>query len=124
MRIQAVDSTGAVAGEFPSIQAAGRAGYSVQRVHACLTGKARTHRGLTWRRVDGLHSLPQFVAARIIRTPGKWLAAGAAFDAFLESLPPNERGIDRYDFATALHGLLDSYSPGSQTFGTAELRAA
>jgi len=124
MRIQSVDPSGNVTAQFLSIQAAGRAGYSLQRVHACLHGKAKSHRGLTWRRVDGLHSLPLFAAARIVRTPHKSLPADAAFNAFLDWLPPEERDIDRRAFAAELHGILDSYSPVSQTFGAAELRAA
>ena len=123
MRIQALDSAGAIAGEFPSIQAARGAGYSLQRVHACLHGKAISHRGLTRRRVDGLHSLPQFIADRIIRTTGKWLTIDSAYQAFLEWLPAKERkSVSQPEFAAAMVERFDSRSPHS--IGFAELRAA
>ena len=68
MRIQATGPDGATT-TFPSIQAAGRAGYSVQRVHACIHGTAKSHKGLTWRRMDGLNAIPLFIAERVYRPP-------------------------------------------------------
>jgi hypothetical protein len=121
MRIQSVSPEGIVA-EYSSIQAAGRAGYSVQRVHACIHGKAKTHRDLSWRRVDGLHAIPLFVAERISQTLKKLVPADLVVDAFLAWLPEDERGLDREAILAALAAAITGYCADVRVFFKTELR--
>ena len=115
MRIQSVSPEGTVV-EYESIQAAGRNGFSVQRVHACIHGKARSHRGLTWRRVDGLHAIPLFIATRLVRVRGGEISAGDMVNEFMAWLPEGERCIDDAAALRALVERLESYSPRHRQF--------
>jgi hypothetical protein len=48
--IEAFDpNSGALMLKFPSVSAAGRAGYRPVNIYNCLSGKLKTHRHLVWR---------------------------------------------------------------------------
>lgn len=115
MRIQAVDAEGVVT-EFRSIQAAGRAGYSVQRVHACVHGMAKTHKGHTWRRIDGIHAIPLFVATRLVRARDGQISAEDMVTEFVAWLPESERCINHDAALRLLIERLESYWPRSRQF--------
>jgi hypothetical protein len=122
MRIQSVSAEGTVT-EFPSIQAAGRQGFSVQRVHACVHGKARSHKSLTWRGVGGVFSLPEFISARAPSVRGKYVAAETLIAAFLDWLPEPERDADRKAILTAMRDQLGHYDENAGVFFYRELLA-
>lgn len=94
-RIRALDDDGNVVHRFDSQRAAARAGFTLSRVNiATRTGER--HKGLRWRRCDGLHGLAEWLRDHV--TDGGTTDATTLHRAFVASLPEVERDIDVRDF--------------------------
>lgn len=107
MRIEAYDDSGNIIYQFGSMRAAGLAGFTRSRLSAAVNSGQR-HRGLHWRRCEGLLGLPGWFRTYTRRVAfGSSIPAAQLWTVFIESLPHSERSIERRDFFEAVDRLTD-----------------
>jgi hypothetical protein len=101
MRI-ASTKDGVVVQEFDTIREAGRAGFTISLIHRCIHGEAQSHKGYGWRRLDGVHGLDLWLAARLRMNASAQVGWWKVYDAFKASLHGIEADISADDFDAAL----------------------
>jgi hypothetical protein len=87
--IKAADDLGNIVYSFPSIREAGRAGFSLSRIHKAIYTRQR-HKGLNWFLSGGLVVLPIFISNTFDLTAPAWTDDAEIFAAFRASLSPDE----------------------------------
>jgi hypothetical protein len=109
-KIKAVDDDGKIIA-FDSIRAAGRAGFTISRVHRAIYSGQR-HKGLKWYLSGKLDALPAFMAARFDLAANGWTNDRQIHAAFVDALAPDEDlGSGQWDFWEFQQALWRVISP-------------
>jgi hypothetical protein len=104
MRIASTDlQTGQIIKCYDSLREAGRDGYTLSRLHKVIHGQqAKSHRGVGWRRIDGLHGLDLWLAERLKLNSNAQVSWWKVFEAFKASLHGVEANVSENDFDAAM----------------------